>query len=63
LQLHHAVNDTTVNIGYSNDLSTVLIEHDKVFELYQYAGGGHNIDSPYFEDAMLRTIVFFQKYL
>ncbi len=63
LQIHHAANDDVVNIGYSNDLSTVLIEHDKVFELYQYAGGGHNIDSPYFEDAMLRTVIFFQKYL
>ena len=63
LQLHHALNDSVVNIGYSNDLSTVLIEHEKVFELYQYAGGGHNIDSPYFEDAMLRTVVFFQKHL
>jgi dipeptidyl aminopeptidase/acylaminoacyl peptidase len=63
LQIHHALNDDVVNIGYSNDLSTVLIEHNKVFELYQYVGGGHNIDSPYFEDAMLRTLIFFQKYL
>ncbi|MBN1565061.1 MAG: alpha/beta fold hydrolase [Anaerolineae bacterium] len=63
VQLHHALDDTVVNIGYANDLSTVLLAHDKPFELYQYAGGGHNIDSPYFEDAILRTITFFQKYL
>ncbi len=63
LQLHHAVDDPVVNIGYSIDLSAVLAEHGKVYEFYQYAGGGHDINSPYFEDAILRTIEFFQKYL
>lgn len=63
LQLHHAENDTVVNIGYSNDLSAVLQQHNKLFEFYTYEGGGHNIDSPYFEDAIIRTIAFFQKYL
>jgi len=63
LQLHHAIDDTVVNIGYSIDLSQVLIEHNKSFEFYQYGGGGHDIDSPYFEDAMLRTVEFFQKHL
>lgn len=63
LQIHHAVDDPVVNIGYSIDLSTVLAEHHKVYEFYQYAGGGHDINSPYFEDAMVLTVVFFQKYL
>jgi len=63
LQLHHAVNDTVVNVGYSRDLVQVLVEHNKVYEFYEYAGGGHDIDSPYFEDAMERTVVFFKKHL
>jgi dipeptidyl aminopeptidase/acylaminoacyl peptidase len=63
LQIHHAVNDSVVNIGYSRDLAAVLAENNKVYEFYEYAGGGHDIDSPYFDQAMLRTLVFFQKYL
>lgn len=63
LQLHHAVNDDVVNIGYSRDLEAVLTAHNKFHEFYEYDGGGHNISSPYFEDAMLRTIIFFQTYL
>lgn len=63
LQIHHAVDDDVVNIGYSIDLVAVLEENDKVYEFYQYEGGGHDIDSPYFEDAMERTIAFFQEHL
>lgn len=63
VQLHHAVNDPVVNVGYSRDLSAVLLENDKLYEAYEYAGGGHNIDSPYFESAIVRTIAFFQKHL
>jgi len=63
VQLHHAVNDSTVNIGYSRDLSRVLLENNKVYEYYEYEGGDHDIESPYFETAMLRTVEFFQKYL
>jgi dipeptidyl aminopeptidase/acylaminoacyl peptidase len=63
LQIHHAINDPVVNIGYSIDLVNILAQHDKVYEFYTYEGGGHDIDSPYFETAMLRTIEFFQKYL
>jgi dipeptidyl aminopeptidase/acylaminoacyl peptidase len=63
LQIHHAVDDTVVNIGYSIDLSAVLTEHNKYFEFYQYNGGGHNISSPYFAEAMLRTVAFFTAYL
>jgi dienelactone hydrolase len=63
LQIHHAVNDPVVNIGYSIDLAQVLTQHNKYFEFYRYDGGGHNIDSPYFEDAIIRTVDFFQKFL
>lgn len=63
LQIHHAIDDTVVNIGYSVDLSNILTQHGKYFEFYQYNGGGHNITSPYFEDAILRTVAFFKAYL
>ncbi len=63
LQIHHAVNDPVVNIGYSRDLVSVLQEHGKVYEFYEYEGGGHDIDAPYFNTAMERTIAFFQMYL
>jgi fermentation-respiration switch protein FrsA (DUF1100 family) len=63
LQIHHAINDTVVNVGYSIDLSGVLMQHNKYFEFHRYDGGGHNIDSPYFESAILRTIAFFQEHL
>jgi hypothetical protein len=52
-----------VNVGYSIDLAAVLAAHGKVYEFYQYQGGGHNIDSPYFEAAMQRTVAFFQQHL
>ena len=63
IQLHHSVNDPTVNIGYSRDLGKVLEENNKQYELYEYFGGGHNIDSPYFEQAMSRTVEFFEENL
>ncbi|MEO8609375.1 MAG: alpha/beta fold hydrolase [Chloroflexota bacterium] len=63
LQLHHAIDDDTVNIGYSRDLAAALETAGKTYEFYEYDSGGHNISSPSFELAMQRTIAFFQKYL
>ena len=63
LQIHHALNDNVVNVGYSQDLAAVLEEAGKSYELFTYDGGGHNIASPYFSDAMQRTIQFFREHL
>lgn len=63
VQIHHALDDDTVNIGYSRDLAAVLQAAGKTYELYEYDSGGHNISSPSFELAMQRTIAFFQQYL
>jgi dipeptidyl aminopeptidase/acylaminoacyl peptidase len=60
LQLHHAVDDPVVSIGYAFDLAAVLQGNGKVYEFYDYAGGGHNLNSPYFEQAMQRTVAFFR---
>jgi len=63
LQLHHAEDDPVVNIGYSFDLATVLQEYGKYYEFYSYEGGGHNLISPYFDQAMQRTVEFFRNNL
>jgi dipeptidyl aminopeptidase/acylaminoacyl peptidase len=63
VQLHHAEDDTVVNIGYSFDLAVVLQEKGKEYEFYTYEGGGHNLVSPYFEQAIQRTVDFFRNNL
>ena len=63
LQINHSTSDPVVNIGYSKDLVKVLKDNSKVYEFYEYEGGGHNINSPYFEQAMERTVGFFKKNL
>jgi dipeptidyl aminopeptidase/acylaminoacyl peptidase len=63
VQLHHALNDDVVTVAYSDDLAAVLNAAGKEYEYYQYEGGGHNIDSPYFNQAIQRTIAFFQAHL
>lgn len=63
VQLHHAIDDTVVNIGYSRDLAAVLEANGKAYEFYEYDSGGHNISSPSFELAIQRTIAFFQENL
>jgi uncharacterized protein len=60
LQIDQAIDDPVVNIGYSRDLAQVLKNNGKDYEFYEYAGGGHNIASPYFETAMERTVKFFK---
>ena len=63
LQINHAANDPVVNIGYSEDLATVLEATGKEFEFNVYEGGGHNIDAPYFGQAMQNTVAFFKAHL
>jgi fermentation-respiration switch protein FrsA (DUF1100 family) len=63
LQIHHAQDDPVVNIGYSTDLAAMLKAHGKDYEFYTYEGGGHNLVSPYFDQAMQRTVAFFKDHL
>ena len=60
LQIHHAEDDPVVNIGYSFKLAGILQVNSKVYEFYTYESGGHNLISPYFDQAMLRTVKFIQ---
>jgi len=50
-------------IRHCKNIHSILDENNKVYEFYEYSGGGHNIDSPYFETAMQRTVEFFKKNL
>lgn len=60
IQLHHAIDDSVVNIAYSRDLNSLLDSTAISHELYEYNSGGHNISGSNFTTAMQRTIEFFQ---
>lgn len=63
IQLHHAVDDSVVDIGYSRDLAGQLDQTSIEHELFEYTSGGHNISGSSFSTAMQRTVEFFQKHL
>ncbi len=63
IEIHHAVDDSVVNIGYSRDLTALLDKTTVVHELFEYPSGGHNISGVSFNQAMQRTVDFFKKYL
>lgn len=63
IEIHHAVDDDVVNIGYSRDLNTLLDSTSVPHALYEYPSGGHNIQGASFATAMQRTVDFYTKYL
>jgi dienelactone hydrolase len=63
IEVHQAVDDDVVNIGYSRDLKSILDKTVVSHEFYEYPTGGHNITDPSFEVAMQRTVDFYNKYL
>lgn len=63
LQLHHAVDDSVVNVNYSRDLDVRLDSTQVVHEVFEYQHGGHNIENPSFTTAMQRSVEFFQQQL
>ncbi|OGC68363.1 hypothetical protein A2364_02895 [candidate division WWE3 bacterium RIFOXYB1_FULL_43_12] len=63
LQIHHAIDDNVVNIGYTRDLEEVLKNAGKDYSVYEYEGGGHNIVFPYYDIAMQRTVEFYKEKL
>lgn len=63
VEIHHAINDNVVNIGYSRDLISLLDKTSVPHELFEYQSGGHNISGTSFNEAMQRTVEFFKKYL
>jgi uncharacterized protein len=62
IQLHHAVDDNVVNIGYSRNLMQVLDGTNIEHYLYEYPQGGHNLTGSSFTDAMSRSAEFLKMY-
>jgi len=63
IQVHHAVDDTVVDVGYSRNLMSILDNSQIGHELYEYTSGGHNITGSRFTLAMQRTVEFFKSNL
>lgn len=63
IQLHHAVDDSVVNIKYSSDLAETLKAAGIEYEFYSYSSGGHNLSGSVFGTAMQRTVKFYREYL
>ncbi|MFZ1721404.1 MAG: alpha/beta fold hydrolase, partial [Microgenomates group bacterium] len=63
IQLHHAVDDETVNVLYSRDLADMLDQTTIPHEYQEYQTGGHNITGSSFTSAMNRTVDFFKTHL
>lgn len=59
IQIHHAVDDCVVNVGYSRDLVKLLDKTTIKHEYYEYANGGHNIEGYSFNQAIQRTVEFY----
>jgi fermentation-respiration switch protein FrsA (DUF1100 family) len=62
IQLHHGTQDTDAPIKFSQDLFQQIMAVGKPVEYYEYEGDNHNLAN-YFNLAMQRTILFFDKYL
>jgi dipeptidyl aminopeptidase/acylaminoacyl peptidase len=63
IQIHHAVDDDVVNIGYSRNLNTLLEKTSVPHEFYEYTSGGHNISGASYTEAMQRTVEFYTTHL
>lgn len=60
VEVHHAVDDAVVHIGYSRNLMQLLDRTAVPHRLYEYASGGHNISGASFGQAMQRTVEFYR---
>jgi len=58
IQIHHAIDDKTVSVDYSRNLSKILDPTTINHELFEYKTGGHNIFGTSFDTAIRRTIEF-----
>lgn len=63
IQIHHAIDDSVVNIGYSRNLNYLLNQTTVAHELNEYRSGGHDIEGSSFSEAMKKTVAFFNQYL
>lgn len=63
IEIHHAVNDSVVNVEYSRNLEAVLQNSSIPLTVYEYQSGGHNISGGSFNIAMQRSVDFFKTHL
>ncbi|MCJ7548540.1 MAG: alpha/beta fold hydrolase [Anaerolineae bacterium] len=63
IQLHHGTADSSVPIVLSMSLRNALQENGKVVEIYEYEGADHNISGASYDQAMDRTVEFFEEHL
>jgi dipeptidyl aminopeptidase/acylaminoacyl peptidase len=63
VELHHAIDDPVVNVGYSRDLIKLLDDTAVAHELKEYPSGGHNFTGVSFTEAMQNTVLFFRAHL
>jgi len=61
VQIHHAINDDVVNIGYSRNLTNLLDSTEIRHELYEYPTGNHNLTGVNFNQAIKRTTDFIKE--
>lgn len=59
ISIHHAVDDSVVNVGYSRDLNALLDKTTVPHRLHEYPSGGHDIADPSFAQAMQDTVDFY----
>lgn len=59
LQIHHAENDSVVDIRYSQNLDRLLTDAAVSHELHTYSQGEHNLSGATFSEAMNKTVDFF----
>jgi len=61
VQIHHAINDGVVKIGYSRNLVNILNKAGIKNELFEYPSGGHNLTGASFTQAMQRSADFLKE--
>jgi len=63
IEIHHATDDPVVSVEYSRNLMNILDKTSISHQLYEYSSGGHNIEGASFNQAMQRTVEFFEEEL
>ena len=63
IEIHHAVDDNVVSVEYSRNLMNLLDNTSVPHQLFEYTSGGHNLTGSSFNQAMQRTVTFFQERL
>ncbi|OGH47559.1 MAG: hypothetical protein A3A51_03175 [Candidatus Levybacteria bacterium RIFCSPLOWO2_01_FULL_39_10] len=63
ISINHAQDDGVVDISYSRNFNEILDKTDITHELNEYPSGGHNFTGAAFNEAMGKSVEFFNKYL